>query len=198
MTVRCLIGHKPILDTTVSPPRTICKVCGITLNVPPNKAIEDLDKIKERINKDTSQYIEDNNYIEEEDEDDEEDDEEEYEEPTIRERERPKAKKTVSLDKPKEKEMEAVDILTASIEYFGESKQAIKTIEELSELQKAISKALIGNEDIEKISEEIADVEIMLAQLKIIYQNQDVVEKHIKNKLAKLMNKINEQTEVGD
>lgn len=48
--------------------------------------------------------------------------------------------------------------------YYGNKKQKLKTIEEFSELIKAISK-----DDRKNIIEEIADVEIMLEQLQMIY-----------------------------
>jgi len=47
---------------------------------------------------------------------------------------------------------------------FGNKAQMIKAIEELSELQKALCKYLLGDQDGEPIIEEIADVEIMTAQ----------------------------------
>ena len=50
---------------------------------------------------------------------------------------------------------------------FGETNQHIKMIEECSELIKAISDKLQGNEH--NISEEIADVQIVLNQLKVAY-----------------------------
>lgn len=50
---------------------------------------------------------------------------------------------------------------------FGETNQHIKMIEECSELIKAISDKLQGNEH--NISEEIADVQIVLDQIKILH-----------------------------
>lgn len=46
-------------------------------------------------------------------------------------------------------------------------KQLIVAIEELSELQKEFCKALRGQDNIKNIIEEMADVEIMLEQMKI-------------------------------
>ena len=51
---------------------------------------------------------------------------------------------------------------------YGE-KQLIIGIEEFSEITKAITKAMRGNFDIENITEEIADVYIILEQLKIYF-----------------------------
>lgn len=50
---------------------------------------------------------------------------------------------------------------------FGETNQHIKMIEECSELIKAISDKLQGNEH--NISEEIADVKVVLDQIKLLY-----------------------------
>jgi len=50
---------------------------------------------------------------------------------------------------------------------FGEINQHIKMIEECSELIKAISDKLQGNEH--NISEEIADVQIVLDQIKLLH-----------------------------
>lgn len=50
---------------------------------------------------------------------------------------------------------------------FGETNQHIKMIEECSELIKAISDKLQGNEH--NTSEEIADVQIVLDQIKLLH-----------------------------
>lgn len=55
------------------------------------------------------------------------------------------------------------------IEKFGE-KQVIVAIEELSELQKELCKALRGKLDIDHITEEFADVWIMLQQMKLYFR----------------------------
>ncbi len=62
--------------------------------------------------------------------------------------------------------MTKYEILTAAIEKYGEKEQEEVAIEELSELIQAICHKHRGREH--NIAEEIADVEIMLEQLKII------------------------------
>lgn len=62
------------------------------------------------------------------------------------------------------------------INKFGKDNQCIVAIEELSELQKEICKQLRGLGNIENLAEEIADVEIMLEQLKIIYACDSLVQ----------------------
>ena len=60
-------------------------------------------------------------------------------------------------------------------EFYGVNNQIIIAVEELSELQKELCKALRGKKKLVAISEEMADVEIMLEQLKRIFQNEDIV-----------------------
>lgn len=55
------------------------------------------------------------------------------------------------------------------IEKYGE-KQVIVAIEELSELQKELCKALRGKPDIDHITEELADVWIMFQQMKLYFR----------------------------
>jgi len=63
-----------------------------------------------------------------------------------------------------------MDKIRQIVEKFGADKQLIVALEELGELQKPICKALRGQKpDIENITEEIADVTLMLEQLKIIF-----------------------------
>ena len=62
--------------------------------------------------------------------------------------------------------MTECEILTAAIEKYGEKAQEEVAIEEMSELIQAICHKHRGREH--NIAEEIADVEIMLEQLKII------------------------------
>ena len=62
------------------------------------------------------------------------------------------------------------------ISKFGCDNQIIVGIEELSELQKELTKQLRGNGNINHIVSEIADVEIMLEQIKIIFNCKKEVE----------------------
>jgi len=58
-------------------------------------------------------------------------------------------------------------ICESALKKFGFKKQMIKCVEELSELQKELCKMSLGQGKRENIAEEIADVEIMLEQMKI-------------------------------
>ena len=65
--------------------------------------------------------------------------------------------------------------------------QKIVAIEELSELQKEITKDLRGNANDEHIAEEMADVEIMLDQLKIMYGNSEDIKRHKELKIRRII-----------
>ena len=59
------------------------------------------------------------------------------------------------------------DIYNLALNKFGMKKQIVKCIEELSEMQKELCKYFLRQGSIEKIIEEVADVEIMLEQMKL-------------------------------
>ena len=86
-------------------------------------------------------------------------------------------------------------IMERAVDTFGHCHQIIKAIEEMAELQKEICKYLnetgIDQERMDNISQEIADVEIMLEQLKIIFSNQERVEDWKKLKLLRLEYRLN-------
>lgn len=69
---------------------------------------------------------------------------------------------------------------TQLINHFGKRNQVIVAIEELSELQKELCKYLRDDSDLSHLTEEMADVEIMLEQLKIIFENSKAIER-VKN-----------------
>ena len=63
------------------------------------------------------------------------------------------------------------DFYNKIIEKFGENNQVLKCVEELNELAQVLCKlnsADTGGVTLDKVIEEIADVEIMLNQVKII------------------------------
>lgn len=60
-------------------------------------------------------------------------------------------------------------IFNAAIITYGHDAQKKMALEEMSELQKEICKNWRGKDNYDEIAEEIADVEIMLDQLKMIY-----------------------------
>lgn len=76
-----------------------------------------------------------------------------------------------------------------AIKYFGEQQQLIKTSEECSELIKACLK-----NDIENIIEEVADVTIMVEQLRLMsFWNEDKFQKILRYKINRLNSRIKER-----
>lgn len=77
---------------------------------------------------------------------------------------------------------------------WGSEAQITMVFEEMAELQKELCKYLrTENEDIEtksRIAEEIADVEIMLEQMKLLFKIENAVEKHKKLKIQRLKNRL--------
>lgn len=73
---------------------------------------------------------------------------------------------------------------------YGADAQAVVAIEELSELQKEICKYFRGRDNRDQVAEEIADVSIMLEQLKIIFDNGGLVEWWIGKKVERLLEKV--------
>ncbi|MGE4564203.1 MAG: hypothetical protein AB7F32_04985 [Victivallaceae bacterium] len=65
-------------------------------------------------------------------------------------------------------EKEKSDTLELAIFRRGEKQQLIKALEELSELSVEIAKAANGDLRLKKLTEEIADAEIMIEQVKRI------------------------------
>ena len=89
--------------------------------------------------------------------------------------------------------MADIDIYKKAINTFGESAQMIVALEEFSELQKEITKLLRGQGNLEHLAEEMADAEIMLEQLKLIYGVGLIQQKQVfkENKLKRLAERIN-------
>lgn len=88
--------------------------------------------------------------------------------------------------------MNETQILKEAIKTFGERKQEEMAVEECSELITAISHKHRGREH--NIVEEIADVEIMLEQLKIINNCHYQVAMIRKRKIERLSDRIIEKT----
>lgn len=78
------------------------------------------------------------------------------------------------------------DTYTAATDTYGKHSQLIIAMEEMAELTKELSKNIRGEKNITAISEEIADVEIMLEQLKVIFSNRAEVDLKRSEKLKRL------------
>ena len=80
------------------------------------------------------------------------------------------------------------EILNSAIRTFGEQAQENLAVEECAELIQAISHKHRGREH--NIAEEIADVEIMLEQLKIINNCENEVANIHKQKIERLYQRV--------
>ena len=87
---------------------------------------------------------------------------------------------------------EQINICKKAVDNFGEISQMIKTTEEMGELIRAISRVILqqGESDVQiesNYNEEIADVTIMLEQLKYTrHYKQELVDYWKEEKLKKL------------
>lgn len=95
----------------------------------------------------------------------------------------------------KSAKLNANKIIHTALHGFGADKQRIKCIEEMSELTKELCKDAFGSGNVCHIAEEIADVEIMLAQMKIYYGCEKTVEWWKHKKLIRLAHKLNIDTD---
>lgn len=82
-------------------------------------------------------------------------------------------------------------ILEKAIEVYGADLQKQVAIEEMAELTKEICKDFRGKKNKDNIIEEIADIEIMLTQLMIIYNINPYELDEVKiNKLVRLSERL--------
>ena len=90
------------------------------------------------------------------------------------------------------------EILQDAINTYGRNSQINIAMEELAELIQALSKFNRDNSDwntVDNISEEMADVIIMLSQLEIIFGNSEDINTYIANKLKRLYDRIKDTKE---
>ena len=71
--------------------------------------------------------------------------------------------------------MDDREIYKKALDKWGEGKQTIKVIEEMSELTKELCKSLVGGSDRKAIVEEVADVKIMIEQLEMFLEIKEEV-----------------------
>lgn len=73
--------------------------------------------------------------------------------------------------------MDEQQIFRDALYTFGPDNQQKVLLEEMAELTKEICKRWRGADNLEEISEEMADVSIMLDQMKILFDNADRIER---------------------
>lgn len=84
------------------------------------------------------------------------------------------------------------EICREALEAFGAEAQMVMAIEEMSELTKELCKHRRGRDNVEAIAEEIADVEIMLRQMVMLFDCSGQVETFRRYKLERLAERIEE------
>lgn len=82
--------------------------------------------------------------------------------------------------------VEKEQIYKDALKEWGPELQIVMVFEEMAELQKELSKNLRGVENSTSIAEEIADVEIMLEQMKALFEVESQVDKFKMHKLGRL------------
>jgi hypothetical protein len=83
-----------------------------------------------------------------------------------------------------------IDIYRRAVSYFGATKQKLKAIEEMAELIVELVKDLLGDGNPAKVIEELADVENMTVQLRIIYDEDGMVDYWKQAKMNRLAHRM--------
>ena len=82
--------------------------------------------------------------------------------------------------------MDEERVYRAALELWGPDAQTLMVFEETAELQKELCKHARGKDNREAIAEEIADVEIMLGQMKILHDCTEAAAAYRESKLRRL------------
>lgn len=82
------------------------------------------------------------------------------------------------------------EICKQALDVYGKEAQICMVFEEMAELQKELCKSLRGKENRVEIAEEIADVEIMLEQMKILFNIDEEVEEMKECKIKRLAERL--------
>ena len=81
-------------------------------------------------------------------------------------------------------------VYQAALRKWGADLQTMMAVEEMSELTKEICKVKRGKADLDALADEIADVTIMLEQLREIYGLNDAVCDHMDAKILRLQSRV--------
>ena len=85
---------------------------------------------------------------------------------------------------------ERAKVYTDALETFGSTMQLIVALEEMSELQKEITKALRGNLNPMHLAEEVADATIMLEQVRQMFDINEPVCEMMDHKIERLAQRV--------
>ena len=83
-------------------------------------------------------------------------------------------------------------ICHTALEHYGMYSQMVKCMEECGELIQALARKMCGEENIENVVEELADVEVMLMQMRTVFGRHEV-HRVMAQKLARLKMKMEEE-----
>lgn len=83
------------------------------------------------------------------------------------------------------------EIYKAAIDKYGANQQMMVAIEEMAELTKELCKNIRGRKNKENIAEEIADVQIMLEQMKLLHDCGTAVCFWMDEKIQRLEKRVN-------
>ena len=89
--------------------------------------------------------------------------------------------------------MKKKDVYNRAKAAWGIDAQVTKAVEELAELQKELCKFMLDDGNMEHITEEMADVEIMIEQLELIFENKWQVGEHKRAKIQRLSDRLDEE-----
>ena len=90
------------------------------------------------------------------------------------------------------------EVYDLAAEHFGATNQLVVAIEELSECQKEICKAMRGMADEDHLAEEIADATIMLEQVRLMFSVNEKVCEEMDRKIMRLSKLIGYTPEVPE
>jgi len=82
------------------------------------------------------------------------------------------------------------EICLAALQTWGSKIQKLIIFEEIAEFLKTYAKSVRTKNNYDELISEIADMEIVLQQLKILYDAENDVENLVSSKLQKLENKL--------
>ena len=88
-------------------------------------------------------------------------------------------------------------VYTNALIRYGDQKQMIVAVEELSECSKEICKILRGGEDYRHLAEEIADATIMLEQLRLMFNLNEAVCEQMDRKVQRLDRNLQKESQSG-
>jgi NTP pyrophosphatase (non-canonical NTP hydrolase) len=90
---------------------------------------------------------------------------------------------------------EEIEIMRSAIRKNGRPMQTVVAIEEMSELQKELTKFIRGKGNRENLIEEVADVLVMITQIQIMYHiPDDEVERIMHLKLNRLKERMQNES----